>query len=161
MSQYYMAVGTAQQGPFPREQLLTRGLRPDTIVWTEGMAQWQRADSIPELASLFVATPVAAPMNYATPTGYAVPAAQIVPSDINGKKIAAGICAILVGNLGIHEFILGSTNAGITMLLVSILGCGVGAIVMAVIGIIEGITYLTKSDADFYQTYVIEKKAWF
>ena len=29
------------------------------------------------------------------------------------------------------------------------------------IGLIEGIIYLTKTDEDFYQTYVVEKKAWF
>jgi TM2 domain-containing membrane protein YozV len=155
MSQYYMAVGTAQQGPLPREELLTHGLRPETIVWTEGMAQWQRADSIPELASLFVATPVAAPAAYATPV------AQYEPTNINGTKVAAGICGILLGAFGIHKFILGFTSAGVTMLLISVLSCGIGAGVMHIFGIIEGIIYLTKSDADFYQTYVIEKKAWF
>lgn len=36
-----------------------------------------------------------------------------------------------------------------------------GAPVMAVISLIEGILYLTKSDAEFYQTYVQNKKEWF
>jgi TM2 domain-containing membrane protein YozV len=162
MSQYYMAVGNTHQGPFPREDLLAHGLRPETIVWTEGMTQWQQADSIPELASLFVATPVAAPANYATPNGFGYnPAGAGIPADVNGKKISAAICGILLGNLGIHKFILGLNSAGVTMLLISILGCGVGAIVMTVFGIVEGIIYLTKSDAEFYQTYIIEKKAWF
>jgi TM2 domain-containing membrane protein YozV len=161
MSQYFMAVGNTQQGPFPREHLLTQGLRPETMVWTEGMPQWQRADSIPELASLFVATPVVAPANYATRNSYAAQAAQYQPTNINGTKIAAGVCGILFGALGIHKFILGLTGAGVTMLLISILSCGVGAAVMHIFGIIEGIIYLTKSDAEFYQTYFVEKKAWF
>ena len=46
------------------------------------------------------------------------------------------------------------------MLLVSLLTFGVGAPVMAVISLIEGILYLTKSDAEFYQTYVQNKKEW-
>ena len=37
----------------------------------------------------------------------------------------------------------------------------IGAPVMAVISLIEGILYLTKSDAEFYQTYVQNKKEWF
>ena len=47
------------------------------------------------------------------------------------------------------------------MLLVTVLTCGIGGIVMSVIGIIEGIMYLTKSDQEFYDTYVANKKAWF
>jgi hypothetical protein len=30
-----------------------------------------------------------------------------------------------------------------------------------VIGIVEGIMYLTKSDEEFVRTYLIEKKGWF
>lgn len=32
---------------------------------------------------------------------------------------------------------------------------------MWIIGLIEGIIYLTKSDEDFYQAYAVEKKEWF
>jgi TM2 domain-containing membrane protein YozV len=86
-----------------------------------------------------------------------------VPSrqEANGKKIAAGICAILIGGLGIHKFILGYTTAGLIMLLVTVLTCGVGGIPMGVIGLVEGILYLTKSDDDFYQIYIVGKKEWF
>ena len=81
------------------------------------------------------------------------------------NKIAAGICAILLGSLGIHKFILGYTMPGVIMLLVSIVGglltCGIGSAVMAVIGIIEGIIYLTKSDEEFVRTYVDGQKHWF
>jgi TM2 domain-containing membrane protein YozV len=78
-----------------------------------------------------------------------------------GKKVAAGICGILLGSLGIHKFILGLTTPGIIMLLVTILTCGFGGIVTGVIGLVEGIIYLTKTDAEFYQTYAVEKKGWF
>jgi TM2 domain-containing membrane protein YozV len=84
-----------------------------------------------------------------------------VPQDVPGKKIAAGICAILLGSFGIHKFILGMTTPGIIMLLVTVLTCGVGGAVMWVIGIIEGIIYLTKSDEQFYQDYIVNKKDWF
>lgn len=71
------------------------------------------------------------------------------------KKIIAGVLAIVLGGLGIHKFILGYTQEGIIQLLIGL--CGVGYI----IGIIEGIIYLTKSDEEFYQTYQVGKKGWF
>jgi len=46
------------------------------------------------------------------------------------------------------------------MLLVSILTCGFGGVVMGIIGLIEGIIYLTKSDEEFAQTYLSSKKGW-
>jgi len=54
------------------------------------------------------------------------------PSEIQGKKTAAGICAILIGGLGIHKFILGYTNAGIVTLLISVLTCGAAGVVMGI-----------------------------
>lgn len=51
------------------------------------------------------------------------------------------------------------------MLLVSLVGgictMGISTLVMSVIGLVEGIIYLSKSDEDFYQTYAVEKKQWF
>jgi TM2 domain-containing membrane protein YozV len=79
----------------------------------------------------------------------------------SGNKMAAGLCGIFLGALGIHKFILGMTTPGVIMLVVSLLTCGVGAIPMSIIGLVEGILYLSKSDDEFYTTYVIEKKEWF
>jgi TM2 domain-containing membrane protein YozV len=78
-----------------------------------------------------------------------------------GKKLAAGLCAILLGALGVHKFILGMTKPGVIMLLISVATCGIGWLPMHVIGIVEGIIYLTKSDEEFYQTYIVEQKGWF
>jgi TM2 domain-containing membrane protein YozV len=79
------------------------------------------------------------------------------------KKIAAGVLAIipLTGCLGIHKFVLGYTGEGITMLLITVLTCGIGSVVTHVISLVEGIIYLTKSDEEFVNTYVINKKGWF
>ncbi len=87
------------------------------------------------------------------------------------KKIAAGLCGILLGGLGIHKFILGYQQEGIIMIsiyliafVIAIVTCGIGTpliLVPTVIGIIEGIIYLTKSDEEFVQTYIIGKKPWF
>ena len=77
------------------------------------------------------------------------------------KKIVAGILAILVGSLGVHKFILGYTTEGVIMLLVTVLTCGIAGVVMSIIGIIEGIMDLTKSDEDFVRMYMQNKKGWF
>jgi TM2 domain-containing membrane protein YozV len=80
------------------------------------------------------------------------------------KKIAAGICGILLGGLGVHKFILGYTAEGVIMVatyLVGLFFCGIPALVIAVIGIVEGIIYLTKSDEEFSRTYIVNKKPWF
>ncbi|MCA1591144.1 MAG: TM2 domain-containing protein [Acidobacteria bacterium] len=77
------------------------------------------------------------------------------------KKLAAGLCAILVGAFGVHKFVLGYTTEGVIMLLITLLTCGFGAMVTGVIGIVEGIIYLTKSDEEFVRTYVQNKKGWF
>lgn len=77
------------------------------------------------------------------------------------KKVVAGVLAILLGSLGIHKFYLGYTTAGLIMLLCTVLTCGFVGTVMAVIGVIEGIIYLTKSDQEFVNTYITNKKEWF
>ena len=77
------------------------------------------------------------------------------------KKMAAGICGILIGSLGVHKFVLGYTTEGVIMCLVSLLTCGFGAPIMSIIGIVEGIMYLTKSDEEFVRTYIYGRKGWF
>lgn len=73
------------------------------------------------------------------------------------KKIVAGIFGILLGGLGIHKFYLGYTKEGIIQLVISVVTCGIGSL----IGFIEGIIYLTKSDEEFVATYVTGKRPWF
>ena len=77
------------------------------------------------------------------------------------KRILAGLLAILIGSIGIHKFILGYTVQGVIMLAISVVTCGFGAGITALIGLIEGIIYLTKSDEEFVETYQNNKKEWF
>ena len=73
------------------------------------------------------------------------------------KKLVAGICGILLGGFGVHKFILGYTTEGIIQIVITFVTCGAGSIV----GLIEGIIYLTKTDEDFVRTYIQDKKGWF
>lgn len=77
------------------------------------------------------------------------------------KKIIAGILGILLGALGIHKFVLGYTKQGLIMLLLTILTLGLAGFITGTIGLVEGILYLTKSDEEFVETYIRNKKAWF
>ena len=81
------------------------------------------------------------------------------------KKVLAGVLAILLGGFGVHKFVLGYNKEGIIILVITlilgILTCGVAGWVMGVIGLIEGIIYLTKSDEEFYNTYQVGRKPWF
>ena len=87
------------------------------------------------------------------------------------KKVLAGILGILLGGLGIHKFILGYSTEGGIMLAVTLVGsllslCTFGLsllvpLAMGIIGLVEGIIYLTKSDEEFVATYITNKKGWF
>lgn len=77
------------------------------------------------------------------------------------KKIPAGICGILLGALGIHKFILGYNKEGIIMLVVTLVTCGFAGAIVGVVGLIEGIMYLIKTDEEFVATYITAKKPWF
>jgi len=82
----------------------------------------------------------------------------------DNKKILAGVLGILLGSFGVHKFILGYSKEGGIMLVLGILGfftCGITSAVSGIIGLIEGIIYLTKSDEEFYNTYQAGKKPWF
>lgn len=49
MKEYFFLIGKDQNGPFTVEQLANKGLTTETLVWTEGMENWQKLKDIPEL----------------------------------------------------------------------------------------------------------------
>ncbi len=79
---------------------------------------------------------------------------------VRKEKLVAGLLGIFLGVIGIHKFYLGYTKEGVIMLVVSLATCGLGAIVMEIIGFIEGLLYLTKSDEDF-QAILLSSKQLF
>jgi TM2 domain-containing membrane protein YozV len=148
---WYYAHRGQQYGPISEQQLkdllAARQLSPYDLVWREGMQDWQTAISVPELAGFVAALgPVPPPLPV---------------MNIESQRIAAGVLGRLFGSLGVHKFYLGMPVQGIILLLATVLTCGIGAMVTHVIGIIEGIIYLSKSDAEFYQTYLVQRRPWF
>jgi len=66
---YYIAVGNKPEGPYSPEELLNHGLKMDSLVWSEGMADWIQAGKVPELAELlFSRTPGQCPPPLRTST---------------------------------------------------------------------------------------------
>lgn len=64
-------------------------------------------------------------------------------TEMQSKRIAAGLLAILLGAFGVYKFYLGDTSMGILYL------CFFWTGIPAIIGIIEGVIYLTQTDAEF------------
>lgn len=90
-------------------------------------------------------------------------------STAENKKILAGILAIILGAFGVHKFILGYQKEGIILLAITLVGfvltcVGIGVFLVwitGLIGLIEGVIYLTKSDEEFHNTYQVGRKPWF
>jgi TM2 domain-containing membrane protein YozV len=149
-----------QYGPVNAEQIrrwfAENRVRNETLIQAEGSQEWKPLSSFSELADDLKNVPP--PISSLPPTSTSLQSAIAAKAS---SKLPAGICGIILGGLGVHKFILGYTGAGIIMLLVSILSCGIGYPIMHVIGLIEGIIYLAKSDEEFVRTYVDGRKEWF
>jgi TM2 domain-containing membrane protein YozV len=75
-----------------------------------------------------------------------------------------GWAAIVLGVFGVHKFMLGYKRAGVIMLLIGVLGWfpfAIPTLLVSLVGLVEGIIYLSKSDAEFEATYVRGRREWF
>ncbi len=94
------------------------------------------------------------------------------------KRMQAALLAIFLGGFGAHKFLLGYQQEGLIMaagtiggfilaIIIGLVTCGVGFILfiipfaVSVIGLIEGVLYLNKSDEEFVRTYVQGRRPWF
>lgn len=71
------------------------------------------------------------------------------------NRTTAAILAIFLGGIGAHKFYMGYNKEGVVQLLLSLL-FGLGWI----LAVIEGIIYISKSEADFQATYINGDKGW-
>ena len=71
------------------------------------------------------------------------------------------LLALFFGSFGVHKFAQGNASAGMTRPLLLVCSCFLAAIVLIPINFIEAITYLTKSDEDYWDTYYRLKRPWF
>jgi TM2 domain-containing membrane protein YozV len=161
-SEWYYSHNGERHGPVSTSQLkeLAAGgrLRPEDLVWKDGMETWAPAGKVKGLLLAVGAAPAPA---HASARPADVEPAPPPAGDISNRQLAVGLTAICGGWLGLHKFILGQTAAGLIMLLITVLTFGVASVVPMVIGMVEGVKYLRMSDEEFYETYVVGRKAWF
>ena len=86
----------------------------------------------------------------AAPANPVQEAPQVIPAPAPGSytpgaksRIAAGILGILLGGIGVHKFYLNKVGLGILY----VLFCWTA--IPAIIGLVEGIIYLTQDDVTF------------
>lgn len=147
---YYIIYNGQQVGPMTREQLLSYGLNPNSSVWTEGMPQWVPAYTLPDLMEIMPHENAATRANTPPPPYCGVPAQSYTGS---GKRVAAGILAILLGWLGVQYFYINKIGGGFLTILISILTCGIWQVVT----LVQGILMLTMTDQEFDRKYIETK----
>ncbi|MDE5842393.1 MAG: GYF domain-containing protein [Muribaculaceae bacterium] len=169
---WYIIYNGQQVGPLERQQLSSYNLTPGSMVWHEGMPEWQPAGNVPELQDLLSAQNGKnangypdfskdsdkgfgnSNPNFGNPAGdrpYYTSGDSYYQS--SGKKVAAGLLAIFLGTLGIQYFYVGKTTAGILTILLSLITCGAWEIIT----FIQGIVILTMSDQDFDRKFVYSR----
>lgn len=99
--------------------------------------------------------------------GYQQPFVQphYAPPVVSRDHVAAGLLGIFLGFLGVHKFYLGYSTQGFIMLAIALIGglfsFGLVLGIVWIIGLIEGIIYLVKSQSEFERIYVYNKREWF
>jgi TM2 domain-containing membrane protein YozV len=87
---------------------------------------------------------------------------QDVPSAASGtvekrdcNHVMAGLFGILLGAIGIHKFYMGQIQMGCIYIVAGVVTCGYGFIITAIIGLVEGIIYLTMTQSEFEKKYIL------
>ncbi len=132
---YYEQSGN-RIGPVDEATMLSlianRTISIDTLVWTNGMANWTPLQQTQLAAGLPVPPPTpysapAAPQYHSTPSQHH-PAAK--------DRVAYVLLAIFLGELGIHNFYAGYTNRAVIQLVACIVGIPIIAIMTCGIGLV-------------------------
>lgn len=148
MNNWYILYNGQQIGPMSENELLAYNPTPDTMVWHEGLAEWQPVYNFPSLMAR-INEQANLPRNPNVPPAYA-------PARTDKDKIVAGLLAIFLGFFGVQYFYIGKTSGGIYCLLLSIVTCGIWEIV----SFIHGILMLTMSQRDFEDKYVLSRSGF-
>ena len=109
--------------------IANRTISIDTLVWTNGMANWTPLQQTQLAAGL----PVPPPSFNPAPLG-------VIPKATDRSLYVILAVIPLTGSLGIHNFVAGYTGKGLAQLLINVLTCGLGGIISWIWAIIEACT---------------------
>lgn len=70
------------------------------------------------------------------------------------NKVLFGIMTIIFNGIGVPDFMQGNVGKGIGKIAISMFTCSVGAIILEIMGIIQGIKILKMSDEEYKNTYL-------
>lgn len=93
--------------------------------------------------NVVIPVPVGQPRRVVDPPASPARAQAPATRPAGPDRTVAGILAILLGGLGVHKFYMGKIGTGI----LCVLFCWTG--IPSIVGLIEGIIYLTSSDEEF------------
>lgn len=169
---HYTQAAVQQSDPIEQSRLVnlisSGKVGPTDLVWCDTMSEWAAVSDVPELA--MHAIPAVSPSGWPS-AGNTLPgelpavrqrSAATDQSPVYrhfvGKKTSAGVCALFLGSLGIHKFMLGLTTGGLTMLLLFFLIIPIP--VLSMIALAEAVIYLSKTEEQFFRDYAVNKKQW-
>jgi TM2 domain-containing membrane protein YozV len=105
-----------------RGLIANRTITIDSLVWTDGMANWTPLQQ----------TQLAAGLHHQ--------GTNVNQQQEAKDRVAFVLLAIFLGGIGIHNFFAGYTSRGVAQLLICLLTCGIGGIVTSIWAIIEACT---------------------
>lgn len=76
--EYFAIINGEQRGPMSKGQLALAGITPTTMIWRQGLADWVKAETLPELSDIF--------MEDSAFGGYARPEEQLNPYAGNDSR---------------------------------------------------------------------------
>ena len=86
MDKFYIGINGVQKGPFSKDELKAQGLKPSTLVWTDGMENWLQAIEVEKLKGLFQGTPPPIPNQNKPPIPVEIEKPIRVKAEISKKK---------------------------------------------------------------------------
>lgn len=168
MQGWYIYYNNNKVGPMSRETMLVYRPKPDTLVWKEGMEQWQPLFTIPELME-FISTASTQAKNVSIPNPSAgnqsvcPPAYPYAPTK---DKTVAALLAIFLGQLGAQYFYLGKNTAGIISIVITVFNSMICFIsyfffigfliwwIWPLLTVIQGVMMLAMSQSEFERKFV-------
>lgn len=102
---YYLDANQQQKGPVPPSDFIRTGITKHTLLWKKGMAGWQAAGNIPELADYFQPAVPPPPPSFgsgsATDTSSRQPSMQKPENFLIGSILTTVLCCLPLGIIAI------------------------------------------------------------